>query len=58
MPVRNVAVTERLRFDLDRNRVAENIETPFQILIAGQDQLVSPEGAYRFIEQCTGVADK
>jgi hypothetical protein len=37
MPVRNVAVTERLRFGIEDNRVAERLRTPTLLLLGKQD---------------------
>ena len=52
MPVRNVAITERLRFDLEKNRINERLETPFLMILGGKDTLVDGQGARSFADSC------
>jgi alpha-beta hydrolase superfamily lysophospholipase len=53
MPVRNMQVGERLRHDLIANRVHEKLQTPFIMLLGGQDLLVDNKGSHAFSQSCS-----
>ena len=53
MPVRNMHIGDRLRRELKDHRVNEKLQTPFIMLLGGQDMLVDNKGSYAFSDSCS-----